>query len=264
MEWFIKGSTPFKGMKLSTVSEILSIHDYESKTLTKAFADITGIQVSHELLDEGKLVDKIEVEIQSGKPIYDFWMNDSTSSARIPATTTLSAARLRTSWLTTARMSRIRASTSKTSSACSGCLLMKALSMTRSAFANLYWFRYDRSKKRAQVVSKAKFGYVLGVPVDWSAYEEIADFFTNTVKEIDGQKVYGHMDYGKKDPSLGWALPMPGRRWRATATRSANGKPVDQWGIRAKNGIRSDLPISRGGDAIFRRQSMRPQNSSSR
>ena len=63
-------------MKLSTVSEILTIHDYELKTLTKAFADITGIQVNHELLDEGKLVDKIEIEIQSGKPIYDFWMND--------------------------------------------------------------------------------------------------------------------------------------------------------------------------------------------
>ena len=29
------------------------------------------------MLDEGKLVDKIEVEIASGKPIYDFWMNDS-------------------------------------------------------------------------------------------------------------------------------------------------------------------------------------------
>src|ERR1700689_503534 len=77
MEWFVKASQPFKGMKVSTVSEILSIHEYESKTLTKAFAEITGIQVNHEMMDEGLLVDKIEVEIQSGKPIYDFWMNDS-------------------------------------------------------------------------------------------------------------------------------------------------------------------------------------------
>src|ERR1700728_3645092 len=77
MEWFIKASAPFKGMEVSTVSEILGIHDYESKTLTKAFAEITGIQVNHELMDEGLLVDKIEVEIASGKPIYDFWMNDS-------------------------------------------------------------------------------------------------------------------------------------------------------------------------------------------
>ena len=77
MEWFIKASAPFKGMKVSTASEILGIHEYELKTLTKAFAEITGIQVNHEMMDEGLIVDKIEVEIQSGKPIYDFWMNDS-------------------------------------------------------------------------------------------------------------------------------------------------------------------------------------------
>ena len=53
MEWFIKASTPFKGMKVSTASEILGIHEYESKTLTKAFAEITGIQVNHEMMDEG-------------------------------------------------------------------------------------------------------------------------------------------------------------------------------------------------------------------
>src|ERR1700735_5488701 len=77
MEWFIKATAPFKGMKVSCVSEILSIHEYESKTLTKAFADITGIQVNHEMMDEGLLVDKIEGEIASGKTIYAFWMNDS-------------------------------------------------------------------------------------------------------------------------------------------------------------------------------------------
>src|SRR3984885_10233481 len=77
MEWFIKASAPFKGMQVSTASEILGIHEYESKTLTKAFAEITGIQVNHEMMDEGLIVDKISTEIQSGKPIYDFWMNDS-------------------------------------------------------------------------------------------------------------------------------------------------------------------------------------------
>ena len=62
MEWFIKAATPFKGMKVSTASEILGIHEYESKTLTKAFAEITGIQVNHEMMDEGLIVDKISVE----------------------------------------------------------------------------------------------------------------------------------------------------------------------------------------------------------
>lgn len=65
IEWFIKAATPYKGMEISTVSEILSIHDYESKTLTKAFDEITGIKVKHEMMNEGLLIDKIEVEIQS-------------------------------------------------------------------------------------------------------------------------------------------------------------------------------------------------------
>src|SRR5690349_15880506 len=47
-------------------------------------------------------------------------------------------------------------------------------------FANLDWFRYhwfqrDDLKQKF----KAKYGYELGVPVNWSAYEDIADFFTN-------------------------------------------------------------------------------------
>ena len=72
-------------------------------------------------------------------------------------------------------------------------------------FANLYWFRYDWFiNPTYQAAFKERFGYELGVPLNWSAYEDIADFFSNDVKEIDGNQIYGHMDYGKKDPSLGW------------------------------------------------------------
>ena len=118
MEWFIKASNAFKGLKLSTVSEILSIHDYELKTLTKAFAEITGIEVSHELLDEGKLVDKIEVEIASGKPIYDFWMNDFGLHRHASrGIMTLLADLSLTLWQTTERKSPIRVSIWTTSSA---------------------------------------------------------------------------------------------------------------------------------------------------
>ena len=54
-------------------------------------------------------------------------------------------------------------------------------------FANLYWFRYDWFQKpELKAQFKQKYGYELGVPVNWSAYEDIADFFTNQVKEIDG------------------------------------------------------------------------------
>ena len=77
LEWFIHAAKPYKGMQLNTVSEILKVHEYESQVLTKAFDEITGIKVNHNLMDEGLLVDKIEIEMQSGRPIYDFWMNDS-------------------------------------------------------------------------------------------------------------------------------------------------------------------------------------------
>ena len=101
-------------------------------------------------------------------------------------------------------------------------------------FANLYWFRADLfARQDLKDKFKAKYGYDLGVPLNWSAYEDIAKFFTEDVKTIDGKPIYGHMDYGKKDPSLGWRftdawLSMAG----AADIGIPNGLPVDEWGIR--------------------------------
>jgi glycerol transport system substrate-binding protein len=125
-------------------------------------------------------------------------------------------------------------------------LLAAADVLTMVPGAVVIWFQ----KPELKAAFKAKFGYDVGVPVDWSAYEDIADFFTNTVKEIDGQKVYGHMDYGKRDPSLGWRFTDA---WLSMAGNGdsglPNGRPVDEWGIRAENGIPVGSSISRGGDA---------------
>ena len=62
-------------------------------------------------------------------------------------------------------------------------------------------------------------------------------FFTNDVKNIDGVRVYGHMDYGKRAPDLGWRmtdawLSMAG----AGSVGKPNGVPVDEWGIRMEKG----------------------------
>ena len=253
MEWFIKASAPFKGMKVSTASEILGIHEYELKTLTKAFAEITGIQVNHEMMDEGLIVDKISVEIQSGKPIYDFWMNDSDFIGTHPRYNDIVGGSLTDFMagdgkdITNPNLDLNDFIGLSFGTFTDG----KLYQLPDQQFANLYWFRYDWFQKpELKAAFKAKFGYELGVPVNWSAYEDIADFFTNTVKEIDGQKVYGHMDYGKKDPSLGWRftdawLSMAGNGDRGLP----NGRPVDEWGIRAENGIPVGSSISRGGDA---------------
>jgi glycerol transport system substrate-binding protein len=103
-------------------------------------------------------------------------------------------------------------------------------------FANLYWFRADLfARQDLKDKFKAKYGYDLGVPLNWSAYEDIAAFFSEDVKTIDGKPIYGHMDYGKKDPSLGWRFTDAWLSMAGTADIGIpNGKPVDEWGIRPR------------------------------
>jgi len=56
LQWFIKAAEPFRGMKINVVSETITTHEYESKVLAKAFSEITGIQLTHDLLQEGDVV----------------------------------------------------------------------------------------------------------------------------------------------------------------------------------------------------------------
>src|SRR4030043_1135522 len=77
MEWFINAAKPFKGMEIKVVSETIPTHEYESKVLTKAFYEITGIKVTHDLIQEGDVIEKRQPTWQSGKNLYDAWVNDS-------------------------------------------------------------------------------------------------------------------------------------------------------------------------------------------
>src|SRR5689334_1003664 len=77
MQWFIKAAEPFKGMEINVTSETLTVHEYESRTLAKAFEEITGIKVKHDIIQEGDVVEKIQTQMQSGKNVYDGWINDS-------------------------------------------------------------------------------------------------------------------------------------------------------------------------------------------
>ena len=96
------------------------------------------------------------------------------------------------------------------------------------------WFIDLKSKK-----FKAKYGYDLGVPVNWSAYEDIAEYFTNDVKNIDGVRVYGHMDYGKRAPDLGWRMTDA---WLSMAGAGSVGKPN---GVSASEWNKVRNPVSR-------------------
>ncbi|MEM9845302.1 MAG: ABC transporter substrate-binding protein, partial [Pseudomonadota bacterium] len=88
-------------------------------------------------------------------------------------------------------------------------------------------------------------------PVNWSAYEDIAEFFTGRDMShmgVEGE-VFGNMDYGKKDPSLGWRYTDA---WMSMAgmgdVGEPNGLPVDEWGIRVnENSQPVGSCVARGG-----------------
>ena len=53
MQWFVDAAKPFAGMDIKVVSETITTHEYESKTLAAAFTAITGIKITHDLIGEG-------------------------------------------------------------------------------------------------------------------------------------------------------------------------------------------------------------------
>src|SRR5436190_19785181 len=68
LKWFIAAADKLKakGVKeISVVSETITTHEYESKTLAKAFAEITGITVNQDLIQEGDVVEKLQASMQS-------------------------------------------------------------------------------------------------------------------------------------------------------------------------------------------------------
>src|SRR5690606_25324882 len=66
MQWFIDAAAPFVGMDIKVVSETITTHEYESKVLAPAFSAITGIKVTHDLIGEGDVVEKLQTQMQSG------------------------------------------------------------------------------------------------------------------------------------------------------------------------------------------------------
>jgi glycerol transport system substrate-binding protein len=250
MEWFIKAAEPFKGMEINVVSETITTHAYESETLAKAFSEITGIKLKHDLIQEGDVVEKIQTQMQSGKNIYDAWVNDSDLigthfryKQAIPLTDWMAGEGkdVTDPYLDLKDFIGLSFTTAPDG---------KVYQLPDQQFANLYWFRYDWfTNPDIKAKFKAKYGYELGVPVNWSAYEDIADFFTNDIKEIDGVKVYGHMDYGKKDPSLGWRFTDAWLSMAGSGDKGIpNGLPVDEWGIRVEGCNPAGSSVERGGD----------------
>ncbi len=252
MQWYVDAAKPFQGMEIKVVSETIDTHVYESQVLAPAFTAITGIKITHDLIGEGDVVEKLQTQMQSGENIYDAYIND---SDLIGTHWRYQQVRNLTDWMagdgadvTSPTLDLADFIGTSFTTAPDG----KLYQLPDQQFANLYWFRYDWfTDKKNMEDFKAKYGYDLGVPVNWSAYQDIADFFTGrdlSHMGVDGE-VFGHMDYGKKDPSLGWRYTDA---WMSMAGMGSkgepNGLPVDEWGIRVDENSRPvGSCVARGG-----------------
>ena len=252
MQWFIDAAQPYAGMEINVLSEGIPTHSYESEVLTQAFFEITGIKVNHQILGEGEVVQAVQTQMQTGRNLYDIYVNDSDligTHSRLQLAVNLTdfmagdGAAVTNPGLDLADFMGTQFTTGP-----DGDLYQ----LPDQQFANLYWFRADWfAREDLKAAFLAKYGYELGVPVNWSAYEDIAEFFTVDVKEIDGVPIYGHMDYGKRAPDLGWRmtdawLSMAG----AGSIGEPNGIPIDEWGIRMEAGTCNPVgaSVTRGGE----------------
>ena len=253
LKWFQDAAKPFKGMSIKVLSETIPTHEYESKVLTKAFEEITGIKVNHQLLGEGDVVMAVQTQMQTNVSIYDAYINDLDligTHARMQQAVNLTkwmAGEGKDVTLPTLDLNDFIGKQFTTGP--DGDLYQ----LPDQQFANLYWFRKDWfDRPEIKKGFKAKYGYDLGVPLNWSAYEDIAKYFSEDVKNIDGVRIYGHMDYGKRAPDLGWRMTDA---WLSMAgagdVGKPNGIPVDEWGIRMEKGSCNPVgaSVTRGGAA---------------
>lgn len=249
MQWFRDVSKPFRGMEIRVVSERINTHLYETNTLVKAFREITGIDIIHEITAEDDVIKKIIAQKDLGLKLYDMYICDSDligtffrsddiipisdfikNEGRFVTLSTLDIDDFIGLKFTTGPDNRI-------------------YQLPDQQFANLYWYRADWfAREDLKKKFKSIYGYELDIPLNWSAYEDIAEFFTVHVKYLDSKRVYGHMDYGSNDPSLGWRFSDA---WLSMAGVGdgglPNGLPVDEWGIRVENNRAVGASVERGG-----------------
>lgn len=252
LKWFRDVAEPFRGKSIKSTAEHIKTHYWERDVLTKAFEEITGIKVVHEIIGEGAVVRAITEQMMTGRMLYDIYVNDADmigTHLRLNKIVCLGDyMKGEGKDYTNPRLDISDFLNPEFGQDYDG----NQFQLPDQQFANLYWFRYDWfSDEKTKADFKKQFGYDLGVPVNWSAYEDIAAFFTGRkMKNPDGKtvKAYGHLDYAKPSPSLGWRYTDA---WLSIAGMGdkglPNGLPVDEWGIRVVDKIPRGSMVQRGG-----------------
>jgi len=245
--WFEYVSSDLKGIKIQSTAENIETHYWESQFLAEAFEELTGITVNHVIQGEGDVVLDIMNQVENNIYSYDIYVNDADligTHLRMGTVVNLTEYMSGEGWqYTNPKLDLKDFLNLEMGQDYEGIQLQ----IPDQQFANLYWFRYDWFiREDIGQLFYDQYGYKLGVPLNWAAYEDIAEFFSEN--KIDGKTVYGHLDYGKPSHSLGWRFTDA---WFAMAGVGdkglPNGLPVDEWGIRVEDKIPRGSSVSRGG-----------------
>jgi glycerol transport system substrate-binding protein len=230
-----RSSRPRASRRSRSVSETITTHEYESKTLAKAFEEITGIKVKHDLIQEGDVVEKLQTSMQSGKSIYDGWISDSDligTHYRYGEILPLSD-----------YMAGARQGVHQPGSGPEGLhrhelhhgARRQAVPVARPAVRQPVLV--PRRLVRAQGPAGQVQGQVRLRPGRAAELDRLRGhrrlLHQRREDASTASAIYGHMDYGKKDPSLGWRFTDAWLSMAGTADKGIpNGLPVDEWGIR--------------------------------
>ena len=249
LQWFVDAAKPYQNVQIRVIAERIATHWYEANVLAPLFSQLTGIRVIHEISGEDDVVNKLRAQQQTGLPLYDAYISDSDllgqhfRDAQVLVLSDFMRGEGAAVTLPSLDLDDFIGLPFVT--APDG----KLYQLPDQQFANLYWYRQDWfARPELRKAFHERYGYELDVPQNWSAYEDIAAFFSEQVQKIDGQRVYGHMDYGAFDPSLGWRISDAWLGMAGVADLGLpSGLPVDDWGIRVEGCRPAGASMSRGG-----------------
>lgn len=77
MEFFVRAASSLRERQIFVMSETIRTHEYEARVLSRAFAEITGITVIHDVAHEAEVVNRLQQQRRSGRNFYDAYINDS-------------------------------------------------------------------------------------------------------------------------------------------------------------------------------------------
>jgi len=252
LAWFAETAQPFSGDTIVSVGENIETSFWESQFLGRIFTDLTGIHIHHDVVGEDAVVERLMEQLEKGIHHYDIYVSDAD----------LIGTHLRSRKIV--NLSRYMAGAGK---AYTNPHLDLAdflnlefgrdydgnqLQIPDYQFALVYWFRHDWfTDPQVKKDFLNTFGYELGVPLNWAAYEDIAAFFHGRkMTNPNGMDVtaYGHADYGLPGPWLGWRFSDAFFSVAGMGDKGLpNGMPVDEWGIRVENRVPVGASVERGG-----------------